>query len=179
MIRVAESAELTTLQEIELASNSLFTSLGMTAVAQLEPTSISDLSAYQAAGRAFVATAEHEKPVGFLVLREVDGNAHIEQVSVYPDHGRRGIGRRLLDRAAEWARHHGLKALTLTTFAKVPWNAPYYARLGFRPFADDELTPGLRAIRDHNAQGPLAQWPRVTMRFDLESGSPATLFFRN
>jgi hypothetical protein len=42
----------------------------------------------------------------------------------------------LLDRAAADAAAKGLRALTLTTFAEVPWNAPYYARCGFRVLND-------------------------------------------
>jgi len=48
----------------------------------------------------------------------------------------------------------GLPALTLTTFAYVPWNAPCYARCGFRVLDDAEITPGLRAIREQEAGGP-------------------------
>ena len=58
----------------------------------------------------------------------------------------------------------GPAPLTLTTFAEVPWNAPYYARIGFRVLADAELSPGLRAIRAHEAALGLDRWPRVCMR---------------
>ena len=44
-----------------------------------------------------------------------------------------------------------MPAVTLTTFRDVPWNAPYYERLGFRTLAADEITPGLAAIRAHEA----------------------------
>ncbi|WP_411757210.1 hypothetical protein [Streptomyces venezuelae] len=60
-----------------------------------------------------------------------------------------------------------MTALTLTTFADVPWNAPYYARIGFRPLADAELTPALRTIRAHEAELGLDRWPRLCMRRDL------------
>jgi hypothetical protein len=49
----------------------------------------------------------------------------------------------------------------------VPWNAPYYTRCGFRALDDRELTPGLRAIRAHEAAIGLDRWPRVCMRRDL------------
>jgi hypothetical protein len=40
-----------------------------------------------------------------------------------------------------WAQRHGLAALTLTTFTDVPWNMPYYERLGFRHLCDiDNVT---------------------------------------
>jgi hypothetical protein len=49
----------------------------------------------------------------------------------------------------------------------VPWNAPYYARLGFRILDDTAVTPGLRAIRRREAEIGLDRWPRVCMRRDV------------
>lgn len=77
------------------------------------------------------------------------------------------MGRALLAHAADRAREEGLTALTLTTFAEVPWNAPYYARLGFRTLAEGDLTPGLREIRAAEAGHGLDRWPRVCMRAPL------------
>jgi GNAT superfamily N-acetyltransferase len=102
-----------------------------------------------------------------LISDFVDGCVHIEQVSVHPDHGRQGVGRALMDHAAARARAERAPALTLTTFAKVPWNAPYYLRCGFRLLSNSELTPGLRAIREREAAHGLDRWPRVCMRRDL------------
>ncbi len=94
----------------------------------------------------------------------MDGALHVEQVSVHPDFAHQRIGEALLAYAAERARDEGLSGLTLTTFTDVPWNAPYYARLGFRPLGEAELTPGLRKIRASEAEAGLDRWPRVCMR---------------
>ena len=82
-------------------------------------------------------------------------------------YAQRGLGAALLDHAATGAQRHGLAALTLTTFTDVPWNAPYYERLGFRHLCDIELTPGLRAVRAREAKRGLDAWPRTTMRRDI------------
>lgn len=63
----------------------------------------------------------------------------------------------LLDTAAAWAQQHGLAALTLTTYANVPWNAPYYERLGFRIMREDQITEGLRRLREHEQARGLAK----------------------
>lgn len=102
-------------------------------------------------------------PVGYLF----DGNLHIDQVSVHPRSARRGVGRRLIDHLASQATATGIPALTLTTFTEVPWNAPYYARCGFIVLDEDDLTPGLRAVRQSEAAHGLNRWPRVCMRRDL------------
>jgi len=97
----------------------------------------------------------------------VDGCLHVEQVSVDPGSARRGLGRALLDHAAEEAAAASVPALTLTTFADVPWNTPYYLRCGFRVLDDAEVTAGLRAIRQREAALGADRWPRVCMRRDV------------
>jgi GNAT superfamily N-acetyltransferase len=71
------------------------------------------------------------KPLGFAHVLEVDTIAHLEQLSVLPEFGRRGYGRRLVRAAAHEAHLRGHKQLTLRTFADVPWNAPFYKKCGF------------------------------------------------
>jgi len=45
---------------------------------------------------------------------------------------------------------------------------PYYERGGFRILRPDEVTAELAAIRRHEADIGLDQWPRVCMRRDLD-----------
>jgi GNAT superfamily N-acetyltransferase len=136
----------------------------MPEIADDEPLPVDALQAYVAAGRAWVAVDPGDRPVAYLIADVVDGNLHIEQVSVHPEAARRGIGRRLIEHAAGHARGHGLAGLTLTTFGEVPWNAPYYERCGFRVVAGADLTPGLRAVMRREADHGLTRWPRVAMR---------------
>jgi GNAT superfamily N-acetyltransferase len=77
------------------------------------------------------ADADDGTLVGFAHVLEVDGLAHLEQVAVPPEHGRRGHGGALVEAAAAEAARRGHPRITLRTFADVPWNAPAYARAGF------------------------------------------------
>ncbi|MEU6372060.1 GNAT family N-acetyltransferase [Streptomyces sp. NPDC046909] len=165
-IRPAAPHELPALQDIERAAGVPFRDLGMTAIADDEPPAVEVLERYRAAGRTWVAADDADRPVAYLVAEPVDGALHIEQVSVHPDFARLRIGHTLIEYAARHAREEGLTGLTLTTFAEVPWNAPYYARLGFDALEETELTPGLRKIRTHEAELGLDRWPRVCMRRD-------------
>ncbi len=165
-IRPARPDDLLALQDIERAAGVPFRDLGMAAIADDEPPALDVLDRFRRAGRAWVACDAYDHPVAYLICEPVDGALHIEQVSVHPDAARRGLGRALLAHAAGHAHEHGLTALTLTTFTEVPWNAPYYARLGFRVLAEAELTAGLRRIRAHEAELGLDRWPRVCMRRD-------------
>jgi GNAT superfamily N-acetyltransferase len=175
-IRMAGGDELEDLRAIERAAGQCLRELGMPETADDEPLSVDELAGYQQTGRAWVAVDEADRPVAYLIADLVDGTVHIEQVSVRPDHGRRGIGRGLIEHVAEWAWSDGVLALTLTTFAEVPWNAPYHLRLGFRVLGHEELAPGLRAIRDREAAHGLDRWPRLCMRRDgkRRPGSPIT-----
>ncbi|MGW4159483.1 GNAT family N-acetyltransferase [Streptomyces sp. NPDC004788] len=169
-IRVAEAAELPLLQDIERAAGEAFRALGMGEIADDEPLPLDVLEGYRSAGRAWVAVEETGgRPVAYLLADTVDGAAHIEQVSVHPDAAGRGVGRALIEHLAAAAREQGLSALTLTTFADVPWNAPYYTRLGFRRLdeGDPALTEGLREISLAEAAHGLAAWPRVCMRREV------------
>ncbi|MFJ7076812.1 GNAT family N-acetyltransferase [Streptomyces sp. NPDC098781] len=163
-IRPPAPAELPALQDIERAAGVVFRGLGMAAVADDEPPALDVLERYRRAGHAWIACDDEDRPVGYLICAPVDAALHIEQVSVHPAAARRGVGRALLTHAADRAREEGLSGLTLTTFAEVPWNAPYYERLGFRILDEAELTPGLRKIRAHEAELGLDRWPRVCMR---------------
>ncbi|MEU9570882.1 GNAT family N-acetyltransferase [Streptomyces massasporeus] len=166
-IRLATRAELPVLQDIERAAGAPFREFGMPEIADDDPPALDTLERYRRAGRCWVAVDEGDLPVAHLLAEPVDGALHIEQVSVHPRAARRGVGRALLAHAADRAREEGLTALTLTTFTEVPWNAPYYARLGFRPLPEADLTPGLRAIRATEAGHGLDRWPRVCMRAPL------------
>lgn len=79
-----------------------------------------------------------------------------------------------MDAAEAWARQQGLKVMTLTTFTDVPWNAPYYARLGFQVVPENEWTAGQRRIREHEAATGLDAWPRVLMQRQIPSGGEPT-----
>jgi len=166
-IRAVEVEDLPALQDIERAAGRWFRDIGMPEIADDEPLTLDELAAYQRAGRAWAAVGETGHLAAYLIADLVDGNVHIEQVSVHPGSARRGVGRSLLEHAARQAAAEGIRALTLTTFSEVPWNAPYYERCGFRRLDEAELTPGLRAIRRREAERGLDRWPRVCMRRDL------------
>ncbi|MCT2582873.1 GNAT family N-acetyltransferase [Actinophytocola gossypii] len=162
MIRLAGRADLAVLREIERAAGEPFRDIGMAEIADDEPLTLDELAGYQADGRAWVYV-DGAHPVAYLLVAPVDGHAHVEQVSVHPSHARRGIGARLLGAAERWAVARGITTVSLTTFTDVPWNAPYYARLGFTVLPDRDLPADLRAVRAREAAHGLDRWPRVTM----------------
>jgi GNAT superfamily N-acetyltransferase len=126
--------ELVALPALEAAADTLFGPLGIGPLPG--PGSVEDF-----AGAAIVLVAG-DPPVGLCRIDRVDpvdrngpadprGGAHLEQLSVHPDHGGRGIGRALLRAAVAWARAAGYDELTLVTYRDVTWNGPFYASEGF------------------------------------------------
>jgi GNAT superfamily N-acetyltransferase len=149
------------MQDIERAAGSLFREIGMPEIADDEPLPVEELARYRQDHRAWVAADDADVPAAYLIAGIVDGSLHIEQMSVHPRAARRKIGRVLLDHAAAYAAASGIGGLTLTTFAEVPWNGPYYARCGFRVLEDNELSPGMRAVRDREKAHGLHRCSRV------------------
>lgn len=165
-IRLPDVSELDALREIERAAGALFADIGMQNIADDEPPSIEELTEYRRNGRVWVVL-EDDVPVGYALVDIVDGNAHLEQLSVDPRYGRRGHGAALLAHVCEWAQDRGHRAMTLTTFEQVPWNAPYYARHGFEVMPERELGPELRGLREEETRHGLDPALRVVMRSDV------------
>jgi GNAT superfamily N-acetyltransferase len=166
-VRPARPGDVGRLQAIQLAAGNAFRDIGMPAAADTFPLPAESLSGYRRAGRAWVAADEHDEPVGFVVADVVDGCAHIDQVSVHPAHAGQRIGAMLLEYVADWAAGQHMHAMTLITFRGVPWNAPYYERLGFRELTESAVTPEL-AARNADQGGNSAA--RVCMLRELAPG---------
>jgi GNAT superfamily N-acetyltransferase len=163
-IRPPGRDELAALVDIEREAGGLFATVGMPEIAHDDPGSVAELEPYQARGRAWVAVDNDDRPIAYLVSSVVDGSAHIEQVSVSPAHAGRRIGAALVEHLAGVAAAEGRAALTLTTFRDVPWNAPYYERLGFAVVDPGDQGPELAALVAEEAERIPGDAPRVAMR---------------
>lgn len=168
-IRRPREHELPLLREIEARAGAPFVEIGMQEIADDEPPSLEELERASAAHQLWVSVDEDDAPWAYIFALTLDGCLHIEQVSVDPRGARRGLGRELIDHVAEEAQDKGCPAVTLTTFRDVPWNAPYYERLGFRVLDEAELGSELGAVRREEKERGLDRWPRVAMRRGLES----------
>jgi len=140
----------------------------MDRIADAPPYPVDELAEYAEAGRSWAAVDDETGTVvGYVLADVVDGHGHVEQLSVTTAWQGRGVGRALVDRVGEWAAAQGLPALTLTTFADVPWNRPLYEHLGFVVMQPDEIGPELRVVVAHEATLGLDPAIRVCMRRPL------------
>ena len=116
----------------------------------------------------WVVIDESDTPIAFLLAKIVDGHFHIAEFDVHPEHGRKGVGSRLLKYALAVAEQRAFRAATLTTFEHLPWNAPHYSKHGFERLPADEIGNELNKIVDK--EGALGLQRRIAMKAKLRPG---------
>jgi len=162
-ITSAREQDLARLAAIELAAAKLLTGHAPASVLR-ETTSRDVLRKALRDGHLWVVLAD-DVAVGFAHVEIIEVNAaHLEEIDMHPEHGRHGLGTKLVAHICEWAAAAGYDSLTLTTFRDVPWNMPFYARMGFQVVPDSELSPALRAVVDDERRRGLDPSSRVVMR---------------
>jgi GNAT superfamily N-acetyltransferase len=170
-IRQAHSSDVAKLPDIEREAASLFashaTALGFNPEGPIHVSSLETLKAAQELGRLWVALDSITQLVGFALVREIDGFAHLEEMDVLPNHGRKGIGAALLEAVCAWATQTRYPAVTLSTFRDIPWNGPFYSRHGFHVVAPEALSNGLACVVEIERRRGLRTDLRVIMRRNL------------
>src|SRR6478672_2198616 len=124
LVRLAIATDVDAMQRVGIDAGTRFRAIDDPRIARCAddpPFDVDELAAAVADSRAWVAT-ERADVVGFAIAVEVDGNVHVEEVSVLPAFGARGIGSALLEAVVASADAAGQEAVTLTTFRDVPWN---------------------------------------------------------
>ena len=159
----ARPKDLAVLPAIELAAARLLVGHAPESVLN-ETTSDEVLKTAQRHGHLWVALAD-DVPVGFAHIEVIESTvAHLEEIDVHPQHGRRGLGTKLVRAICAWAIAAGYHSVTLTTFRDVPWNMPFYARLGFEVIPSEALSPALRSVVQDETRRGLDPTRRVAMR---------------
>lgn len=174
-VRLAEAGDVSALPAIEAAAGERFRTVpGLEFVADHDPTFSPDvLDPALADGRVWVAE-DTEELVGYALALDLDGQPHLEQISVLPDWSGRGVGRVLIDAVVAWAAGRA-SSVTLATYRDVPWNAPLYAHLGWTVVPEGEVAadPRLLAVRAEEAEHGLDPAERVFMRLAIRCASAA------
>lgn len=167
-IRPAQPDEFNRLGEIESSAAELFKDIGMDEIAEGDPMPAEFVVAFGRFGAAFVAERDNAL-AGFALVAPFDIHAHLYEISVARDHQGHGIGRKLVDAVCDWSKNKGFKAITLSTFQDVPWNAPFYESVGFRKLKRFEWSPAMHMMRGREESAGLDTDRRCLMRKDLVS----------
>ncbi|MBZ5795256.1 GNAT family N-acetyltransferase [Burkholderia contaminans] len=168
LIRPATREDAAAMAAVEVAAAQRFRAIGMTHIAEAEPTDTAAVLVRIDGGRAYVAVDTQGVCVGFAFYRLLDTRRlYLEELDVAPSHAGQRIGARLIEQVTARAAQEGIAEVVLSTFRDAPWNAPYYARLGFSIVDDAMLDDTLRAIRAHHVALGLDETQRVFMRADV------------
>ncbi len=116
----------------------------------------------------WVAVSSDNEPVGFIMTTPLPESLFIHELSVSQDWQNRGIGKLLIQKVKDEAKADEFDSVTLTTFRHVPWNAPYYQRLGFSILPENKIPHSLQAIlNDEVERGGFVKEMRCAMKFEV------------
>ncbi|MFZ2504294.1 MAG: GNAT family N-acetyltransferase, partial [Nocardioides sp.] len=168
-IRPATAADLPLIGPIEDSGHVLFTE----AFGDLSQSALSTpaMSGEERAALDGFLLVAGEPAVGFVHVRILQAHAHLEQVSVHPDHGQRGVGAALVAAACAEAERRGYAAITLMTYADLPWNGPFYVHQGFVEVPESESRlPYQRELAQTEERLELSSYGRrILMRRELRA----------
>jgi predicted N-acetyltransferase YhbS len=163
-IRAGRLDDFEYLKQIEIdAFETLFAAGGV--CGEASSSTHAELQHYIDAGFLIVAADEQDQPIGYVGAILGGGWLHVSEIDVAPVWQRKGVGRSLMSAVLEEGRIRGVVAATLTTDRFVPFNAPFYASLGFCVVADDELPDRLREILSSEHAAGFDPARRVVMKF--------------
>ncbi len=172
IVKPAALHHISALSDIEREAATLFSSEDVPESVRSELISVPRFEEAQRSDRLWVAVDGSDRPVGFLMADVVDDTLHIAEMSVHPEHSRRGLGATLLRHVLLVAEHHGHRAVTLTTFSHVPWNGPFYQRQGFETLDEAACGPQLRALLVQERARGLSD--RIAMRRQVRRAERTT-----
>ena len=167
LIRHARPDELPLLAEVQVDAGAIFADVGLQEIADHPPDDFEYVRSFQRGGAILVATDEANHPVGFALVGFIDRAGHLHELAVRRAHARKGLGARLVAASCGFSYAQGARRMTLSTFRDVQWNAPFYAKLGFRILPQNDWTPGLFLLRMREEDGGLPMDRRCFMAREL------------
>jgi GNAT superfamily N-acetyltransferase len=170
-IQLAGEHHVRAIPAIEQAAAAIFPELDLPPDIRYLVTDNETLMVAQSEKRLWAALDDNKTLVGFALARIVGAYAHLEELDVHPDHGRQGVGSRLLRAVISWATDGGFPGITLITFRHLPWNAPFYERHGFVRLDDSNTGNSLRELIREEADAGIEPGNRVAMIYGINDGS--------
>ena len=171
LIRLAKETDVSALPEVERAAAAMFSPylawLELSADVMEGLTTVSFLQEAQADDRLWVGVVD-SKPIGFVVVKFLLQCCFVVELDVHPAYGRRGVGSALMRMCCQGAKMRGFNQVVLTTFRRVPWNIPFYQRLGFKVISAELWSAEIKAIVQHEARYGFMPEKRAVMRRILE-----------
>lgn len=151
-IREARNEDIPLLGPVERSAAQLFRTVNLDYLATGPTVPQTLLSAMARSNHLWVAVNETDQPIGFAAGEVLDGNFHIVEISVAQDSQGKGVGKALLAELMRQVKQEGFTAVTLTTYRSLPWNGPWYNRMGFSEVKVNEMGKEYAKIWDLETQ---------------------------
>ena len=152
-IRYAEKLDIPALIASDQAASELFRPTGLIPDLAAIPESVPvDVLSNAIDDGMLLAVADEEGVVGFALSRLKGSFLYLEQLSVHPDHGRKGLGGALVRHVFALAEEHKATSVALSTFRDLAWNGPFYKSLGFKEIPRNKMTPWMLEIEAIQAE---------------------------
>lgn len=140
--RLGTEEDIADLQRIDLAASRLFEPTGLIDEGPDGPTPIPEAALRNGIAKKLLIVSLSDDtgfPNGFALMSRHSPDLYLDQISVDPAHGRRGIGANLLGLVIARADALKLRGVVLSTFRDLAWNGPFYARHGFVELAREDM----------------------------------------
>lgn len=167
VVQPADRSHFSRLREIERRAFETLRAVGAVS-GEAKTNSDAELQAYLHDCLLYAAFDESGEPVGYVGGFIAGDCLHVDEMDVHPDHQRRGIGRQMMEAILQEGRARKLVFATLTTDRFAPFNAPFYASLGFEIIEGQDLSERLRCTLELEAEKGLDPRRRVAMRARLD-----------
>ena len=154
-IEQASADHVPLLAAIEIAAASIFPPGTIPDHIRSDSTPVSTLFHAVQDGLLWMALAKDGRTVAYALVQLIEDAALLAQMDVHPDYMRKGIGSALVLRVVEELRSLKKPVLYLTTFIHVPWNAPFYEKLGFVVLKNEETPLFLKDILEEEKRNGL------------------------
>lgn len=152
-LRPGADEDIAALQRVDLAASRLFDGTGLIDEPDGPvPVPEDALRAGITTKLLYVVTSPFGEPVGFALCRVVAHDLYLDQISVDPSHGGRGLGAYMVQAIIEEANDRHLRGVILSTFRDLPWNGPFYAKHGFVELPRSAMKGWMKSLEAIQAQ---------------------------
>ena len=105
---------------------------------------VSDGCAEDIADNQVWVAVQGDEVVAGLVLIAGDGFMKLANLAVHPDHGGKGLGRRLIELSEREAKRRGFGEMRLNTHVDMPGNVRLYQHLGWTEVSRSDTTVSMK-----------------------------------
>lgn len=165
IIRRAVRAHFAQIRQVEIAAFPVLRDAGAVS-GSIVASSDGELGEFERAGLLFAAF-DGTSVIGFVGSYVCDHWLHVREIDVRPERQKQGVGRRLMETAIQDGRQRELRGVSLTTDRFAPFNAPFYAKIGFQISEGNARPSHLSEILAAEERNGLDPERRVAMTLPL------------